>query len=115
MSHPTFHRARCRDVLPAEAAEYNVQVDGVSSLLPMFLTFDGQRWLGLEELERGFGERRDVYWFPNDPAGGPFVIGSKGVPLHRTPEYDRRMAELDRESEEALERLRLNPPFPPRR
>ena len=69
----------CRQQLPSQAGEYNVAVDGVRTLLPLFLYFDGSRWHGLAEMERRY--HSTVRWFPNDPLGGPFKPGTQGGPL----------------------------------
>lgn len=60
---------------PTVAGAYNIEVEGLRSLLPLFLTFDGTEW------ERPRYDGRRVFWFPDSPLGGPFRIGSNGVPL----------------------------------
>lgn len=77
----------CRERLPERAGDYNVVVEGLSSLTAIFIYFDGKGWdeealkmherLGLAD----FSTPRTVWWFPGDPNGGPFVRGSKGAPL----------------------------------
>lgn len=54
--------------LPTEAGEYNIEIEGVLTMLPMFLKFDGVHWLGLEHIIRtyAFGDVKKVTYYPNE-------------------------------------------------
>jgi hypothetical protein len=79
----TYGAIPCRELLPKRAGDYNVVVDGLSSVEAIFIWFDGKAWdeTTLRGYESEFGAKRQVRWFPNDPNGGPFKRGSRGVPL----------------------------------
>lgn len=38
------------DDKPAQQGEYNISIQNVYTFLPLFLKFDGENWIGLDEI-----------------------------------------------------------------
>jgi hypothetical protein len=49
---------------PINAGQYNVQIEGVRTIAPLFLKFDGENWVGLEEIANlGGGDINKVSYY----------------------------------------------------
>jgi hypothetical protein len=51
--------------LPKEAGKYNIEIEGVRTMMPIYLNFDGKNWTDLDEVKNTycFSDHREIHYY----------------------------------------------------
>ena len=53
---------------PSVAGTYNLQIDGVFTMLPLFLEFDGTDWINVKSVvSLAFGDEQKIFYYEQVP------------------------------------------------